>query len=136
MGECALDHLARERGVRDRIEIDSAGTHGYHTGELPDSRMRSAASARGYELTGAARKVVRADLDRFDLVVAMDRDNESELHELGDGSARIRLLSDFLPEGSPVDVPDPYYGGGAGFDRVIDMVEEAAPAILDELLGG
>jgi len=133
--------LAREvaaRGLAGRIEVDSAGTIGYHAGDRADPRMREAAAARGYELTSVARQVVPEDFERSDLVVAMDRSNLEDLQEIardaGPGArGKLRLFSDFLPDGAPVDVPDPYWGGPRGFDRVIDLIEEAVPGILDEL---
>lgn len=128
--------LVEDRGLEDRIEIDSAGTIAHHAGERPDRRMREAASRRGYELDGAARAVRREDFDRFDLVVAMDGQNQVDLLDLATPEGgQLRLLSDFLPPGSARDVPDPYYGGTRGFELVLDMIEEACPAILDHLLG-
>lgn len=132
-----------EGGLDDRVEVDSAGTIGYHAGEPADARMQRAASARGYDLTSTARRVSPRDLERFDLVIAMDRSNLEDLRELAEAADRdgddspvdkIRLLSEFLPEGSPADVPDPYWGGEQGFDQVLDLLEEACPRILDELL--
>lgn len=134
-------HLAAEDGLDEQLEIESAGTIAYHAGEPPDSRMRTAASARGYELDGRARQVTPEDFERFDLLIAMDRDNLAELRELRSelddsirNRAELRLLSDFLPEGSAIDVPDPYYGGERGFEQVLDMIEEAVPRLLGELL--
>jgi len=132
-------HVAAEQGLDGRIEIESAGTLAYHAGEPPDPRMQAAASARGYELDGRARQVTAEDFDRFDLVVAMDRDNLADLRALegaGHGRAELRLFSDFLPAGSAEDVPDPYYGGSRGFERVLDMIEQAVPRLLAELLDG
>lgn len=126
--------LVAERGLDDTIEVDSAGTLSYHQGEPPDARMREAAARRGYELGGTARAVAAVDFERFDLIVAMDRDNLRDLEaEAGTARSRLRLFSDFLPAGSPVDVPDPYYGGASGFDRVLDLVEVGCPALLAEL---
>lgn len=127
-------HVEAE-GLVDAVLIDSAGTISYHTGNPPDPRMRAAAARRGYHLGGSARQVRRQDFRDFELVVAMDRDNYSDLVALGGAQeGQIRLLSSFLPAGAPVDVPDPYYGGDQGFETVLDMIEEACPAILDHLL--
>lgn len=129
-----------DQGLTDSIHIDSAGTISYHTGNAPDPRMTAAAARRGHHLEGQARQVRPDDFDRFDLIVAMDRENYSDLMDLGqarEGHLRedhLRLLSSFLPAGSPVDVPDPYYGGAQGFETVLDMIEAACPAILDFLL--
>jgi protein-tyrosine phosphatase len=136
--EGVMRHYVAERGLADRVEIDSAGTIDYHEGSLPDPRSRQAAAARGYRLDSCARQVTAADLARFDLIVAMDRDNLEYLDRLdrdGRHEAKLRLLSSFLPPGGPEDVPDPYYGGAKGFDRVLDMIEAACPAILTHLLG-
>ncbi|MEM8933098.1 MAG: low molecular weight protein-tyrosine-phosphatase [Acidobacteriota bacterium] len=135
-GEGLFRQLVEDRGLEDRITIDSAGTIAHHAGERPDPRMRDAAARRGYELDGAARQVTREDFDRFDLIVAMDGQNVVDLLDVAtphDG--QLQLLSDFLPPGSATDVPDPYYGGQRGFEIVLDMIEEACPAILDHLLG-
>lgn len=131
-------HLA-DHGLGDAVEVDSAGTIAYHAGEPADPRMRSAAERRGYRLDSRARRVRPDDLDRFDLIVAMDRQNLADLRDLaavhGAASDKLRLLSDFLLEGGAADVPDPYYGGAQGFETVLDMIEAACPALLDELVG-
>jgi protein-tyrosine phosphatase len=116
------------------IEVDSAGTSSFHIGEPADKRMRAAASKRGYELTSRSRMVTRRDFSNFDLVVAMDRNNYRELSILAGGPNRkLKLLSDYLEEGWPRDVPDPYYGGDDGFEKVLDMLEAASPKILASL---
>jgi protein-tyrosine phosphatase len=129
--------LVAERGLVAEILVDSAGTSGYHAGEPPDSRMRGAAAARGVRLAGSARRVRSDDLERFDLIVAMDRINRRDLLALaGARDEAVRLLSDFLPDGWPADVPDPYYGGEDGFERVLDMIAEACEPLLEHLLAG
>lgn len=134
-GEALLRGLVAERGLEEVVEVDSAGTGAWHVGESPDERMREAASRRGYRLTGTARQVTASELEDWDMVVAMDRQNLADLRQLvGGGGAPLRLFSEFLPEGSPVDVPDPYYGGPDGFDRVLDLVEEGCANLLDELV--
>lgn len=119
-----------------RLEIDSAGTIGAHAGEPADRRMRAAGLRRGYELTSIARRVTAADLSpgRFDWVIAMDQQNLADLRRLAPQPAtRIGLLSDFLDQAWPREVPDPYYGGHDGFEFVLDMLEAAAPEILARL---
>ena len=128
--------LDKERSLRDRIEVDSAGTHGYHVGESPDSRTQRAAQMRGYDLSQTrARKVAPQDLDYFDLVLAMDKTNLDNLQRLArpDQLSKIKLFMDYSKNYDDNEVPDPYYGLGHGFDLVIDMVEDAARGLIGEL---
>ncbi|MCH9652196.1 MAG: low molecular weight phosphotyrosine protein phosphatase [Deltaproteobacteria bacterium] len=132
--EAVLRQLVEDRGLEEVVEIDSAGTIGYHAGNPPDSRMSQSGEERGIEIHGQARQVTFEDLRLFDRVIALDQENLADLESLAGGSSsHIRLLSSYLPVGSLVDVPDPYYGGEAGFRQVLDMLEEAAPAILQDL---
>lgn len=129
-------HMVRERGLEKEFRIDSAGTLGYHTGELPDPRMRAAAERRGYRLESRARQVRREDLEAFDLVIAMDRDNQFHLHSLdraGTHRQKIRLLCDWFNDPAQRDVPDPYYGGPEDFERVLDMAEVCCERLLDDV---
>ena len=115
--------------------IDSAGTIGYHEGSPADHRMKTSAAKRGYHLDSISRKVVMDDFLKFDLIIAMDRDNLTDLKSMANSErAEIRLLSDFLGDDWPTDVPDPYYGGADGFNYVVDMIESACPAILKRLI--
>ena len=125
-----VDEQDRQAGV----VVDSAGTAGYHDGKRADARMIAAAKNRGIDLTSISRKLLSADLDQFDLVIAMDRENLADIQRLSsDPTATIKLLSEYLGDDWPSDVPDPYYGGGDGFEYVLDMLAAACPAILDEL---
>ncbi len=125
--------LARSAG--QDVFVDSAGTSSFHIGEPADKRMREAAQRRGYELLSRSRMVSRRDFDEFDLIVAMDRNNFRELSLLTEGiHPKLKLLSDFLDDSWPKDVPDPYYGGPDGFEKVIDMLEAACPKILHAVL--
>ena len=139
-GEGYFRHLVAQRGLSEAFEIDSAGTIGYHAGSPADQRMREAAEARGYPLETRSRQVTNDDLEHFDLVIPMDRANLDDLLRMPTAVPdKIRLLGSFLPpdqhnHGGPPDVPDPYYGGDAGFQRVLDMIESACPAILEHLL--
>jgi len=135
--EGVMYHLLAERGLEGAVEVDSAGTIAYHAGEGADPRMQRAAAERGYSLDSISRQVEPEDFEAFDLVVAMDRSNREDLEAMApDGTfGKVRLLSDFLSDGAPADVPDPYWGGAKGFGRVIDLIEEACPRILEELLG-
>lgn len=124
-----------ERDLEDRLEVDSAGTGSWHVGERADPRMRQAARRRGYDLDSRARQVRSDELVEWDLVVAMDLGNLQELQGMPEAEAvSLRLFSEFLPSGDPRDVPDPYYGGESGFDRVLDLLEEGCPRIVDHLL--
>lgn len=128
--------LARA-GLADRVTIDSAGTGGWHVGELPDPRTRAAAARRGITLDHRGRQFRRDDFARFDLVLAMDTANHRALLAMApDATARakVRLLRSFdpaAPEGA--EVPDPYYGGSDGFERVLDVCEAACVGLLAEV---
>ena len=129
-----FEQWVREAGLEERIEVDSAGTHAYHVGESPDSRSQEAALRRGIDLSAQrARRVDERDFAEFDYVLAMDAGNYRDLMDRcrdPDGCSRIRLFMEFAPENSAMDVPDPYYGGVHGFERVLDLVEEAATGLL------
>jgi protein-tyrosine phosphatase len=132
-------HLAEDLELGDRLRIDSAGTGSWHVGEPPDPRSREVASRNGVSLDGQrARTVTADDLHEFDLVVAMDRSNLAALQALADrhgGTARLVLLRDYDPEPGDGEVPDPYYGGPGGFDRVFDMVRRSCSRLLEEFAG-
>jgi protein-tyrosine phosphatase len=119
------------------IELDSAGTHDYHVGEPPDERAIAAARRRGIDLTALRARTVRAsDFDEYDLILAMDEQNLRELRRRAPASRhdRIHLLMEFVPQASMRAVPDPYYGGPQGFEQVLDLLEEAAEGLLQEML--
>ena len=131
--EAVFRHRIGQAGVEDLIECVSAGTHGYHEGGRADPRAEDAAAARGYSLgRHRARQVRPEDFHDFDYVVAMDRDNDEILRAMAPPGARsqISLFLSHVADSSIEDVPDPYYGGVAGFDHVIDLVELAADAFL------
>lgn len=135
-GEAVMKRFAEE--FRVNVTVESAGTHGYHVGEPADARMRAAAETRGYELLSIGRKVTQSDLnaDQYDLVLAMDADNHAILVEMAGGvQPHIRMFSDYLDENWPRNVPDPYYGDEDGFEKVLDMLEEGCPVILQTLVG-
>ncbi len=128
--------LIEERGLEDRVSIDSAGTHAYHVGESPDTRSARAAAERGIDLSHQrARRVTVQDFHQFDYVLAMDSDNFNYLAGMcpAGSEAKLRLFLSFAPQLELRDVPDPYYGGITGFERVLDMVEEAAHGLLEEI---
>lgn len=125
-----------ERGLKDIYEIDSAGLHGYHRGEPADSRMIKHASARGYRLTSISRPVNYEDLDFFDYIVAMDSDNYEALINMasrGNYRKKILRMTDFCTKDHPGYVPDPYYGGSQGFEKVLDILEDASEGLLEQL---
>jgi len=128
-------HLERA-GLADEVELDSAGTHGYHIGKAPDERARNAAATRGYDLSALrARRVSDFDFARFDRILAMDRDNLEMLRQACPGEHRhkIRLFLEYARNFAEREVPDPYYGGAAGFEHVLDMVEDAAAGLIESL---
>jgi protein-tyrosine phosphatase len=123
-------------GLGHAVELDSAGTHGYHVGEPPDGRTRKAAAKRGYDLSKLrARRVKDADFLRFDLILAMDRDNLTLLRQAcpADQQHRLGLFLDHAREIDDDEVPDPYYGGPEGFERVLDLVEAGAVGLIETI---
>ena len=138
--EGVMRALVAEQGLEEQIEIDSAGTGSWHVGGAPDRRATDAARARGLVLEGAARQVTPADLEHFDLLLAMDADNARELRALAEDErqrAKVRLLREFDPASThDLDVPDPYYGGTGGFDEVLDLVQAACEGLLQEIRAG
>ena len=126
--EGVLRQMAAAAGLGGVIDVDSAGIQGYHAGDPPDERSQEAARRRGYDLSGQrARAVTIADFRDFDLILAMDRSHLAVLERSRPGSAqcRIGLLLDYAPDARLREVPDPYYGGAAGFEHVLDLIEEA-----------
>ncbi|WP_116382382.1 low molecular weight protein-tyrosine-phosphatase [Cupriavidus taiwanensis] len=122
-------------GLAALVELDSAGTHEYHLGRAPDSRTQRHALRRGYDLSALrARKVGVPDFDRFDLILAMDRENLAGLLRLRpDAGDKVRLLMSFATRHDADEVPDPYYGEGDGFERVLDYIEDACDGLVAEL---
>lgn len=133
--EGVFRYHAEQAGQAERLHIDSAGTHAYHTGEPPDRRARAAAERRGMSLEGIqARRVNAEDFELFDFIIAMDQDNleRLRLEAPEEHQAKLRLFLEF-GESAEREVPDPYYGGSAGFERVLDLVEEASRGLLGTL---
>lgn len=131
-----FQRLVHEEGLAEHILVDSAGTHAYHINEPPDRRASAAARKRGVDLSALrARRAVEADFERFDYVLAMDRSNLEHLSTLCPPGAehKLRLFLSYAPTLGYDEVPDPYYGGNAGFERVLDMIEEAARGLLAEI---
>ena len=128
--------LVADAGLDEKIRVDSAGTHAYHTSEPPDRRAQAAAQRRGVELADIrARRVSARDFDDFDLILAMDNLNLVTLQDRAgeDGTSSIRLFLEYSESPDETEVPDPYYGGTAGFERVLDIVEAAAHGLLKQI---
>lgn len=125
-----------EAGLSQHIDIDSVGTHDYHIGDPPDQRTQRAAKQRGYDLGNLrGRQVEVADFSRFDYVLAMDNANMAILYSLcpKEHRDRLGLFLHYAKNYRQTEVPDPYYGGEDGFERVLDMVEDAAAGLLQHI---
>lgn len=137
--EAMLRVLVDREGLGDRVEIDSAGTYGGHSGERSDPRMRRAAEARGIAMTHRARQVREEDFERFDMVIAMDDNNYENLFRLAPDHAaqqKIYRFREFLrnhPDWSYI--PDPYYEGHEGFELVLDLLEDGCSVLLEQIKG-
>ena len=132
--EGVFRQFVADSGLAEAVHTDSAGTHAYHAGEPPAHRARAAATRRGYTLDDIrARKVSDLDFEGFDFILAMDEDNLAILREQADEIhyPKIRLFLEFVSDAGMREVPDPYYGGGSGFERVLDLVEEASAVLLE-----
>ncbi len=134
VAEGVFRRLVEEAGLSARIDVDSAGTHAYRVGVPPDPRSQASALRRGVDLRNLrARRVTEVDFLEFDYLLAMDRENVADLLERCQDPAlrsRVRLLMDFAPRLPEREVPDPYYGGPGGFDRVMELIEQAAQGLL------
>ena len=131
-----FEQLVAQAGLGTGIEVDSAGTHSYHVGAPPDERAQKSALRRGFDIgQQRARRAQASDFEQFDYVLAMDEENFRNLEHLSGGtySHKLKLLLEFAPQLNEREVPDPYYGGASGFERVIDLVEEAARGLLADI---
>lgn len=136
LAEGVFKHLVREKGMADRFVVESAGTGSWHVGDTPDERSQRVAEKHGITLDSRARQVTAEDLERFDHVVVMDRDNLRTLERMRDaqgGNRPIHLLREFDSEGDGDEVPDPYYGGPGGFDDVYEMVRRSCEGLLSHV---
>lgn len=132
-----FEHLVLSRNLQNIIETDSAGTHAYHVGESPDARSQSVALQRGVDLSSQrARKAISEDFEIFDYIIAMDRSNYSDLKYLASQGEedKLYLFMEFSERWETDEVPDPYYGGAQGFERVLDMVGDASEGLLKHIL--
>ena len=134
--EAVLRHLAAREAPRLQVEIDSAGTADYHIGAAPDPRSQRAALRRGIDISGLrARQVTAQDFLRFDLILAMDRENLRDLLAMKPdrAHAEVRLFMEYAPSLGVLEVPDPYYRDASGFEEVLDLAAAASRGLLAEL---
>jgi low molecular weight protein-tyrosine phosphatase len=137
--EAVLRAIAAREAPALTLEIDSAGTAGYHIGDAPDPRSQAAALRRGYDMAPLRARIIEAaDFERFDLILAMDTANLEVLRKRAPAEYRdrVRLFLEFAPDCGLDEVPDPYYGGPSGFEQVLDLVEEASRGLLSHLRKG
>ena len=126
--------LVQDRSLQHSIEVDSAGTHAYHTGERPDPRATAAAAKRGYDLKHLrARKIDVSDFAKYEYILAMDNQNLKDLLKacMNSEQCRIQLFMDFTRTQKQIEVPDPYYGTQKGFEVVLDLIEDACSDLLE-----
>lgn len=135
--EGVFKSLVKSQNLENQIKVDSCGTIGYHSGELPDLRMRRHASHRGYELTSRARQFnPQKDFVEFDYIVTMDNDNYSDILNLDKNNLykhKIFKMTSFCSDNSIKEVPDPYYGGSDGFEYVLDILEDSTKNLLNKI---
>ena len=134
--EGIFQHLVNQRGLQSYFYIDSAGTSAFHIGEPANSKSQWVANQHGVKLHSKARRFEPADLEEFDLILAMDSENYSNIIRLdknGSNRDKIKMMRDFDPQPDSPDVPDPYYGGMDGFQNVFDVIMRSCEGLLDEL---
>lgn len=132
-----MNHLIAQRQLGERVSCDSAGTASYHVGSEPDRRMNTAAQKKGITLTGSARQLTPEDFETFDLILAADRSNYRDILALDTHQQyanKVKLMCEFCRTHSDKEVPDPYYGGEAGFDYVIELLIDVCNGLLDDIV--
>lgn len=137
--EGVMQSVINKRGLEDQFYIDSAGTYGGHAGQRADSRMRKHAERRNYNLTSISRPLEYSDFKDFDLIIGMDNENMRDIHAMDRKSQfghKIFKMTDFCKTCNDDVVPDPYYGGSAGFEHVLDILEDACEGLLDDIING
>ncbi len=138
MAEGLFIHLVKEKGLESQFRIDSCGTGGWHAGEPADPRMLSTAAHHGIELPSRARKVRPQDFSEFDYILAMDESNYQDLLDIQatvpNSKAQLFKMRHFDPQSKDADVPDPYYGGRSGFERVYEMLDRSCEELLGYIL--
>lgn len=136
-GEAVMNSIVNKYGLVNKIKCDSSGTIAHHEGENADQRMQNHASKRGYNLTSIARKIKPSDLAKFDYIIAMDGENYRDLiilDETGEYFDKIKMMTDYCQEMEAYEIPDPYYGGDEGFERVLDLLEDACEGLMMDIL--
>lgn len=132
-----MKRLVDKNDLHDYIEVDSAGTSGWHEGELPDERMRAHGEKRNYNFGSRARKFKKSDFDQYDYIIVMDKNNYNNVKSMADGReqiAKINMMTDYSLQYNNHDyVPDPYYGGPSGFELVLDLLEDACEGLLQTI---
>ncbi|NND65534.1 MAG: low molecular weight phosphotyrosine protein phosphatase [Gammaproteobacteria bacterium] len=134
--EAVMQRRLAESDIAHRVIIDSAATHGYHLGAAPDQRSQEYASKRGYDLSSLRARAVQAtDFTEYDWLLVMDHENRRDLQAECPPSElqKIKLLLDFANNADTDEVPDPYYGGQQGFERVLDLIEESIEGLIHYL---
>ncbi|AES88429.1 Low molecular weight tyrosine-phosphatase, putative [Medicago truncatula] len=143
--EGVFTDLVKKRGFDSKFRIDSAGTIGYHEGNEADSRMKAASKRRGIQITSISRPIKPSDFVEFDLILAMDKQNREDIMEAfsrwkfrdplpEDAHKKVKLMCSYCKKHDETEVPDPYYGGPQGFEKVLDMLEDACESLLDSIL--
>ncbi|MEM8868635.1 MAG: low molecular weight protein-tyrosine-phosphatase [Verrucomicrobiota bacterium] len=130
---CVFQMLVDQQNLTDGFEIESAGTIGFHVGQPPDRRMQTAMRARNIPVIGRSRKLIASDLETYDLILAMDHDNLYDARILAETEAqkaKIQLFCNYCTEHGEQEVPDPYYGGDQGFEKVMDLIEDGCRGLL------
>ncbi len=139
VAEAIFNELVRQKELSHRFHADSAGTAAYHVGESPDPRSLQNARKNGIYLEHVARQFIESDFNRYDYILAMDHDNLRHILKLAPDSGNHRdsvyLMRSFQSSPDSLDVPDPYYGGGDGFQKVFDILEDANGKLLEHLMG-
>lgn len=135
-GEAVMNKYITNAGLSSKIICDSAGTLAYHAGEPADSRMQSHANKRNYRLTSISRKITPSDFSEFDYLIGMDEDNMHDMKAMTKDEkqlSKIHQMVDYCAKDNPGYVPDPYYGGSAGFEQVLDLLEDACNGLLQQI---
>ena len=135
--EGIMKRIVDKYELQDIIEVDSAGTSGWHEGDLPDERMRFHGERRGYDFQSRARKFIKSEFEKSDYIIVMDDDNYDKVKSLANGKDhmdKIRRMTEFsLQHNQHTSIPDPYYGGAQGFELVLDLLEDACEGLLQAI---